>query len=104
MTVGALIFYSLGLVGTALKAMLSGVHYFLQDTRIPEKIQKENTKKFVGEGVKKLSGCNLGTGPELQNMMYCLNDRWSFNFLFRRVGWYCFKGYVGRGLLFPIRY
>ena len=26
--------------------------------------------------------CNLGTGPKLQNMMYCLNDCWSFNFLF----------------------
>ena len=43
------------LVGTALKTMLGGVYYFLQDTRIPEKMQKENIKKFVGEGVKKLS-------------------------------------------------
>ena len=52
MTVGALVFYSVGLVGTALNAMLGGVYYFLQDTRIPKKMQRENTKKFDGEGVK----------------------------------------------------
>jgi len=34
--------------------MLGGVYYFLQDTGIPEKIQKENIKKFDGEEVKKL--------------------------------------------------
>ena len=54
MTVGALIFYSVGLVGTVLRTMLGGVYYFLQDTRMPEKIQKKNIKKFDGEGVKKL--------------------------------------------------
>ena len=52
MTVGALIFYSVGLVGTVLRTMLGGVYYFLQDTRILEKMQRENTKKFDGEGVK----------------------------------------------------
>ena len=54
MTVGALSFYSIRLVGTALETMLGGVYYFLQDTGIPEKIQKENIKKFDGEEVKKL--------------------------------------------------
>ena len=52
MTVGALIFYSVGLVGIALKAMLGGVYYFPQDTGIPEKMQKENIEKFDGKGVK----------------------------------------------------
>lgn len=35
MTVGALIFYSIGLVGTAAKSMLGRVYYSLQDTKTP---------------------------------------------------------------------
>jgi len=35
MTVGALVFYSVGLVGTALKPMLNRVYYSLQDTKTP---------------------------------------------------------------------
>lgn len=35
MTVGALIFYSIGLVGTALKPLLSRAYYSLQDTKAP---------------------------------------------------------------------
>lgn len=35
MTMGALIFYSMGLVGTSLRTMLDRVYYSLQDTRTP---------------------------------------------------------------------
>ena len=35
MTVGALVFYSVGLVGTSTKLMLNNVYYSLQDTKTP---------------------------------------------------------------------